>query len=133
VHFKPGESNIQQEFISEDNPFFVLHDSKGFEPADVTTFQTVRQFIVERSKKELELKRRIHALWCTYFSWSLPAIIHLLFRLCIETPTAGGRVFERGDENLLQLVHEHGIQSSLSTSPFTDFCDRLMIVNQFPL
>jgi hypothetical protein len=26
-------------------------------------------------------------------------------RLCTETPTAGGRVFETGDERLLQLAH----------------------------
>jgi hypothetical protein len=50
-------------------------------------------------------------------------------RLCTETPTAGGRVFEAGDEKLLQLVHKLGAQSALSTSPFIDFCDPLMIVN----
>jgi len=27
-------------------------------------------------------------------------------RLCTETPTAGGRVFETGDERLLQLAHQ---------------------------
>jgi len=115
AHFKAGESDIQQEFVSQDNPFFVLHDSKGFEPGDVTTFEIVRRFIVERSKEELELKERIHALW-----------------LCTQTPTAGGRVLEAGDEKLLQLLHQLGTQSA-STSPFIGFCDRLMIINQFPL
>ncbi|KAI0245359.1 hypothetical protein BJV78DRAFT_1365433 [Lactifluus subvellereus] len=90
-HFKPGEADIQQEFTSQDNPYFVLHDSQGFETGDVTAFETVRQFIVERSKEDLELKERVHALW-----------------LCTETPTAGGRVFEAGDERLLQFLHESG-------------------------
>ncbi|KAI0246579.1 hypothetical protein BJV78DRAFT_1286286 [Lactifluus subvellereus] len=87
-HFKPGEADIQQEFTSQDNPYFVLHDSKGFETGDLATFETVRQFIVGRSNEELELKEQLHALW-----------------LCTETPTAGGRVFEAGDEKLLQFLH----------------------------
>jgi len=29
-------------------------------------------------------------------------------RLCTVTPSAGGRVFERGDEDLLQLAHQKG-------------------------
>ncbi|KAI0245667.1 hypothetical protein BJV78DRAFT_1287354 [Lactifluus subvellereus] len=90
-YFKPGEAEIRKEFTSEDNPYFVLHYSKGFETGDVATFETVRQFIMERSKEELELKERLHALW-----------------LCTETPTAGGRVFEAGDERLLQFLHESG-------------------------
>ncbi|KAF5347898.1 hypothetical protein D9756_010203 [Leucocoprinus leucothites] len=40
VCFKPGESDIEQGFISQDNPHFVLHDSKGFEPGDITNFET---------------------------------------------------------------------------------------------
>ncbi|KAH9015511.1 hypothetical protein EDB85DRAFT_810210 [Lactarius pseudohatsudake] len=35
------------------------------------------------------MKDRIHGLW-----------------LCVETPTAGGRVFERGDEYLLKFAHD---------------------------
>ena len=38
-----------------------------------------------------------------------------VIRLCTETPTAGGRVFEAGDEKLLRLVHEPGTQSTLSS------------------
>lgn len=30
----------------------------------------------------------------------------IVSRLCTETPTAGGRIFETGDENLLRLAHE---------------------------
>jgi predicted GTPase len=74
-HFKPGEADIQQEFVSQDNPFFVLHDSKGFEPGDVTTFETVREFIEQRSQQGLALKDRIHGLWYLYFSSIPPALL----------------------------------------------------------
>lgn len=37
----------------------------------------------------------------------------IIIRLCVETPTAGGRVFEKGDEYLLKFAHE--IQSTLLT------------------
>jgi hypothetical protein len=30
-----------------------------------------------------------------------------IIRLCTETPTAGGRVFETGDEKLLQFAHKY--------------------------
>ncbi|KAH8986813.1 hypothetical protein EDB86DRAFT_2832575 [Lactarius hatsudake] len=86
---KPGEADIQQEFVSPDNRFFVLHDSKGFEPGDLSNFDTVREFIRQRSRPDLPLGERIHGLW-----------------LCTETPTAGGRVFETGDEKLLQFAHK---------------------------
>ncbi|KAH9076954.1 hypothetical protein EDB83DRAFT_2671669 [Lactarius deliciosus] len=87
--YKPGEADIQQEFTSPNNQFFVLHDSKGFEPGDLTNFEIVRKFVQQRSRQELPLSERIHGLW-----------------LCTETPTAGGRVFEKGDEELLQFAHE---------------------------
>ncbi|KAI9432389.1 hypothetical protein H4582DRAFT_2131814 [Lactarius indigo] len=86
---KPGEADIQQEFVSPENQFFVLHDSKGFEPGDLSNFETVRKFVQQRSRQQLPLGERIHGLW-----------------LCTETPTAGGRVFETGDEKLLQFAHK---------------------------
>ncbi|KAH9058928.1 hypothetical protein EDB83DRAFT_2675655 [Lactarius deliciosus] len=86
---KPGEADVQQEFVSPNNQFFVLHDSKGFEPGDLSNFDTVREFIRQRSGPEVPLGERIHGLW-----------------LCTETPTAGGRVFETGDEKLLQFAHK---------------------------
>ncbi|KAH9076960.1 hypothetical protein EDB83DRAFT_2671671 [Lactarius deliciosus] len=90
--YKPGRADIQQEFVSAENPFFVLHDSKGFEPGDLTNFETVRDFLQQRSRPELPLSDRIHGLW-----------------LCIETPTAGARVLERGDEELLQFAHQNQV------------------------
>ncbi|KAJ7027607.1 hypothetical protein C8F04DRAFT_1122090 [Mycena alexandri] len=91
-HFAPGEADIYHEFTSESNPRFVLHDSKGFEPAKMETFHTVRQFILDKSNEDLELKDRLHAVW-----------------LCIRTPTDGGRVLEVGDEEFLRLAHERQI------------------------
>ena len=42
------------------------------------------------------------------FSLIPPANFFAVIRLCTETPTAGGRVFEVGDEELLKLAHETG-------------------------
>ncbi|KAH8998267.1 hypothetical protein EDB86DRAFT_825885 [Lactarius hatsudake] len=89
AHYKPGESDIRQEFVSPENQYFVLHDSKGFEPGDLSNYETVRTFIEQGSQPHLPMKDRIHGLW-----------------LCVETPTAGGRVFERGEEYLLKFAHD---------------------------
>ncbi|KAI9463259.1 hypothetical protein BJY52DRAFT_74397 [Lactarius psammicola] len=89
---KPGEADIQQEFVSPENQYFVLHDSKGFEPGDLSNFETVRKFIQQRSRPEVPLSERIHGLW-----------------LCTETPTAGGRIFETGDEKLLQFAYKNQV------------------------
>ncbi|KAH9165399.1 hypothetical protein EDB89DRAFT_2233439 [Lactarius sanguifluus] len=89
AHYKPGESDIRQEFVSPENQYFVLHDSKGFEPGDLSNYETVRTFIEQGSQQHLPMKDRIHGLW-----------------LCVETPTAGGRVFERGEEYLLKFAHD---------------------------
>ncbi|KAJ7720557.1 hypothetical protein B0H14DRAFT_3008851 [Mycena olivaceomarginata] len=90
--FKPGDADIEKEITSETNNLFVLHDSKGFEPTDLTTFNVVHDFIVKRSNDQLELKDRLHAAW-----------------LCIKTPFAGGRVLETGDEKFLQLAQEYKV------------------------
>ncbi|KAH9045187.1 hypothetical protein EDB85DRAFT_2270240 [Lactarius pseudohatsudake] len=90
--YKPGRADIQDEFVSAENPYFVLHDSKGFEPGDLANFEIVRDFLQQRSGPELPLSDRIHGLW-----------------LCIETPLAGARVLERGDEKLLQFAHKNKV------------------------
>ncbi|KAF8269279.1 hypothetical protein EI94DRAFT_1799447 [Lactarius quietus] len=86
-HLKPGVSDIDQEHVSQENEYLVLHDSQGLEPGDLSNFRIVRKFLAERSHLALDLKDRVHGLW-----------------LCVETPTAGGRVFETGDEELLKFV-----------------------------
>ncbi|KAH9168560.1 hypothetical protein EDB89DRAFT_2245147 [Lactarius sanguifluus] len=103
---KPGEADIQHEFVSPDNQFFVLHDSKGFEPGDLSNFETVRKFIRQRSGPEVPLGERIHGLWYVNIFFSSTDASFTVIRLCTETPTAGGRVFETGDEKLLQFAHK---------------------------
>jgi len=108
---KVGEADIEQEYVSQQNQLFVLHDSKGFEPGDLKNFKTVSKFVNDRSKKEL-LEDRIHGLW-----------------LCTATPTAGGRVFETGDEKLLKFAHENELPLVLV---FTQY-DRLLRTKEFQL
>jgi hypothetical protein len=43
----------------------------------------------------------------------------IITRLCTETPTAGGRVFETGDEELLRLAHK----TKSACFPLLLFCD----------
>jgi len=62
-HEQTGEANINDEFTSPENEFFVLHDSKGFEPGDTKTFDTVREFIEERSNESVLPEKRLHAVW----------------------------------------------------------------------
>jgi len=64
-----------EEYVT--SPFFVLHDSKGFEPGDVTNVETVRQFIQQRSLQELPLRERLHGLWCVYLSLIPPVLLSL--------------------------------------------------------
>jgi hypothetical protein len=59
---RPGEANIDTEFISQQNDKFVLHDSKGFEPAEEDNVKIVREFIECRRRKK-DLKDRLHAVW----------------------------------------------------------------------
>jgi len=59
---RPGEANIDTEFISQQNDKFVLHDSKGFEPAEEDNVKIVRDFI-ERKRRMKDLKDRLHAVW----------------------------------------------------------------------
>jgi hypothetical protein len=62
-HYGVGEANINAEYTSDENAFLLLHDSKGFEPGDTTTFDIVSNFIKERRKEGLSLKDQLHAVW----------------------------------------------------------------------
>ncbi|KAI9433107.1 hypothetical protein H4582DRAFT_2082560 [Lactarius indigo] len=90
-HLVVGQSDIRREYVSPRNTKFVLHDSEGFEPGDLTKFDIVCDFILERSKMG-NPEDRVHGIW-----------------LCTETPPAGGRVFERGDELLVKFAHENQV------------------------
>jgi molecular chaperone DnaK (HSP70) len=61
---KPGEADIDHEFISPQNNRFVLHDSKGFEPGEEGNVNIVRDFI-ERRKNMAALKDKLHAVELT--------------------------------------------------------------------
>jgi hypothetical protein len=61
-HERPGDANIDTEFISEQNDMFVLHDSKGFEPGEEDNVKIVQDFIQHR-RSEPALKDQLHAVW----------------------------------------------------------------------
>jgi len=90
--YQPGEANIQSEITSQTNQLFVLHDSKGFEPANTDTFNIVREFVTSRSNKDLDLKDQLHVAW-----------------LCIQTPAYNARVLERGEEDFLTLARVYKV------------------------
>ncbi|KAG6871991.1 hypothetical protein C0995_014090 [Termitomyces sp. Mi166 len=84
---RTGRADIDREYTSNDNPCFALHDSKGFEPGFAHHWAIVEEFIRRRSKKNLPIEQRLHALW-----------------LCIETPRTGSRLMQTADEDLLKLA-----------------------------
>ncbi|KAF7343587.1 G domain-containing protein [Mycena sanguinolenta] len=84
-----GICRIEDEIISKHNERFVLHDSMGFEPGQTQNLVAAKQFL-ESHGEDVPLKDRVHAIW-----------------LCIQIPHAGGRVFETGDEEFLQLGTEN--------------------------
>jgi hypothetical protein len=57
-----GNANIEEGHTSEENRFFILHDSKGFEPGETDTYDNVEKFIKGRKNEKL-LKDRLHAVW----------------------------------------------------------------------
>ena len=85
----------------------MAHDSEGYEPGDDLKFKVLKNFIIKRSKKH-DFSDRLHAVW---FVRSVPnfageerGAIQLAFpRLCITTPFANGRIFERGDEEVCSM------------------------------
>ncbi|KAG1810941.1 uncharacterized protein BJ212DRAFT_1526061, partial [Suillus subaureus] len=87
-HDRPGDANINTEFISEQNDRFALHDSKGFEPGEEDNVKIVQDFIQHR-RFEPALKDQLHAVW-----------------LCFEIPRAGGRLLETGTETFLTLKRD---------------------------
>ncbi|KNZ76261.1 hypothetical protein J132_11131 [Termitomyces sp. J132] len=95
AHNEVGFANIDQEIYSEENPHFVLHDSKGFEQGDDTNVKIVDNFINER-KNMPHIKDKLHAVW-----------------LCLDIPIAGGRLLETGIEEFLK----HKIEGKLGNVP----------------
>ncbi|KAJ7226419.1 hypothetical protein C8J57DRAFT_1389595 [Mycena rebaudengoi] len=86
-HQTRGKCDINEEITSTQNPLFVIHDSMGFEPGQSQNFEAAKEFLELRSGYGVALKDRVHVIW-----------------LCIQVPHAGGRVFEKGDEEFLKLA-----------------------------
>ena len=63
--------------MSPQNQYFVLHDSEGFEPEDLSNYETVSKFVLERSGQKVPLSERIHVLWYLHFSSSCNLSISL--------------------------------------------------------
>ncbi|KAF9504150.1 hypothetical protein BS47DRAFT_1490257 [Hydnum rufescens UP504] len=115
------QHDIDQPLTSDDNHRLILHDSQGFLGGDIKNLKTVQEFI-KRKGAERELKDRLHAIW-----------------LCCEIPVSGGRVFERGDEILLQDDTSMALAIYHPASPrvpiivvFTKY-DQLVIQKKFSL
>ncbi|KAJ7059137.1 hypothetical protein C8F01DRAFT_274120 [Mycena amicta] len=101
-HHQAGECDINEEIKSPQNDRFVLHDSKGFEPGDTNNLNTAKSFIESRSGPKVPLNERVHAVWYVQCVVVVEHFHHR--RLCVQTPFAGGRIFETGDESFLELA-----------------------------
>jgi hypothetical protein len=58
-----GQADIERGLTSDENKFFVLHDSMGFEAGEEKKFDIVSNFVKERRKEGRRLKERLHAVW----------------------------------------------------------------------
>ncbi|KAG6829866.1 hypothetical protein H0H92_003210, partial [Tricholoma furcatifolium] len=103
AHTNPGDANINKEIFAKENPHFILHDSKGFEQGDDTNYKIVEQFINERNKMPL-IKDKLHAVW-----------------LCLDIPTAGGRLLETGIEKFLKRKIDGELGNVPVIAVFTKF------------
>ncbi|KAG2104324.1 uncharacterized protein F5147DRAFT_762082 [Suillus discolor] len=97
AHDKPGEANIDHEFISPQDDRFVIHDSRGFEPGEEDNLKIVRDFIERR--RNMSPEHQLHAIW-----------------LCFEIPRAGGRLLETGTEEFLTWARNGMLGNGKRTS-----------------
>ena len=63
AQYTPGCPEIDLEFTSPENKYFILHDSKGFEAGDSDTYNDVERFIRQRRDSNCPLKDQLHAVW----------------------------------------------------------------------
>lgn len=80
-----GQADIEKEITSPQNERFILHDSRGFEPAEGSNTNKVKSFI-ETRKRMPHIKDQLHAVW-----------------LCFQVPIIeyGQRLLEEGAEEYL--------------------------------
>ncbi|KAK6540379.1 hypothetical protein TWF694_009180 [Orbilia ellipsospora] len=57
-----GRHTLEQEFTSKRNNLLVMHDSGGFEPAELSNIERVKAFIDSRGKQE-NLEKQLHCIW----------------------------------------------------------------------
>ncbi|KAG6807568.1 hypothetical protein H0H92_007064 [Tricholoma furcatifolium] len=62
VYNTRGSHNVRDEFIFENNPGFIFHDSSGFEAGGEKELETVMSFIEEKAKSR-DVMDQIHAIW----------------------------------------------------------------------
>ncbi|KAI6146381.1 hypothetical protein BKA82DRAFT_3980895, partial [Pisolithus tinctorius] len=74
--------------ISQENNRFILHDSRGFEPAEGSNYDVVKSFIEER-KRMPDVKDQLHTVW-----------------LCFQVLKYGERLLEDGVEAFLREANE---------------------------
>jgi hypothetical protein len=60
--FQRGEHDIENELVFQSNRGFIFHDSRGFEAGGTAELDTVKRFILERSKLR-DLSHQLHVIW----------------------------------------------------------------------
>ncbi|KAG8833472.1 hypothetical protein FRC17_010647 [Serendipita sp. 399] len=109
-NLSPGKADIEKEIISKKNPQFVLHDSRGFEPGEQDTFETVCEFIKARDQMP-DLKDKLHAIW-----------YHCSIKFTSRTiPVWGDRLLETGLEELFRLQSDGALGNVPLIAVFTKF------------
>ena len=57
-----GAHDINNELVFKSNPGYVFHDTPGFEAGDRSQLESVKDFIMQRSK-ETDLSQQLHVIW----------------------------------------------------------------------
>jgi len=89
----------------------VLHDSKGFATGEIDNLQTVKRFIDEKAQPTLDIKDKLHAIWCGWKDLSLSHLtdLQVIYRYCIEIPTENGALFEVADSEFMKIDLQKGV------------------------
>ncbi len=59
---KHGQHDIYDEYIFEERPEFIFHDSCGFESGSTEEMEVVKRFIKEKSAGS-RLAEQLHLIW----------------------------------------------------------------------
>ena len=110
--------------MSPQNQYFVLHDSEGFEPGDLSNYDTVSKFVQERSGQKVPLSERIHGLWYVHFSCNLSIFLSTLSGSVRKHPQLGAVYLRRETKSYSNFHISTKVGSNLPSyhSPI-DLCD----------